>query len=167
MPLPDVIVFALAFAAALGSGIMGGLFFAFSTFIMRALAALPPAQGMAAMQSINRVIITPLFLGVFLGVALLSAGLAIHAILRWQASSSSWLLSGSLLYLGGCLVVTMLCNVPRNNQLDSTSPDTPDGVQIWKNYLNGWTKWNHVRTVATLAASATFVIGLCRLSPPA
>lgn len=167
MLLSDPLLFVLAFSAAIGSGIMGGLFFAFSTFVMRALAALPPSLGMAAMQSINRVILTPLFLGVFLGMALLSAGLAIHAILYWQAPSSSWLFSGSLLYLAGGLVVTMLCNVPRNNRLAVATPDAADSEQIWKRYLDGWTKWNHVRTLATLGACATFIIGLCRLSSAA
>jgi uncharacterized membrane protein len=47
------IVFALTFLAALGGGLMTGLFFVFSAFMMTALARLPAGQGMAAMQSIN------------------------------------------------------------------------------------------------------------------
>ena len=43
--------------AALGAALIGGLFFAFSAFIMAALAARPAAEGMAAMVSINRVIL--------------------------------------------------------------------------------------------------------------
>jgi uncharacterized membrane protein len=36
--------------AAVGSGLMAGLLFAFSNFVMKALTRLPPEQGMAAMQ---------------------------------------------------------------------------------------------------------------------
>ena len=43
----------LTFIAALGSGLVAGIFFAFSNFVMKALARVPPAQGVAAMQSIN------------------------------------------------------------------------------------------------------------------
>ena len=63
--------------AALGSGLIAGLFFAFSTFIMKALALRPPAEGMAAMVSIDRVILRSLFMPVFFGTALLSAVIAI------------------------------------------------------------------------------------------
>ena len=50
-------LYLLAFAAALGGGLMAGLFFAFSNSVMGALARLPAAQGVAAMNSINVVIL--------------------------------------------------------------------------------------------------------------
>ena len=65
----------LIILAAIGSALIGGLFFAFSTFIMAALGQRPPAEGMAAMVSINRVILRSLFMPVFFGTALLSLGL--------------------------------------------------------------------------------------------
>ncbi len=49
----DNLLFALTFVSALGCGLMAGVFFAFSAFVMHALARLPPAQGIAAMQSIG------------------------------------------------------------------------------------------------------------------
>jgi uncharacterized membrane protein len=55
------IVLALTFLAALGGGLMTGLFFVFSAFMMTALARLPAGQGMAAMQSINVAILNPAF----------------------------------------------------------------------------------------------------------
>jgi uncharacterized membrane protein len=45
--------FVLTVVAALGCGLNAGVFFAFSSFVMAALRRLPPAQGIAAMQSIN------------------------------------------------------------------------------------------------------------------
>jgi len=44
----------LPLLAALGSGVVAGVFFAFSSFVIPALARLPPAQGVLAMQSINQ-----------------------------------------------------------------------------------------------------------------
>lgn len=43
----------LTVAAALGAGALGGVFYAFSSFVMPALERLPDAQGLQAMQSIN------------------------------------------------------------------------------------------------------------------
>ena len=78
------LLFVLTLCAALGCGLMAGVFFAFSTFIMRALARLQPARGIEAMQSINRTVINPWFLGVFLGTAAVCILLAGASLWRWQ-----------------------------------------------------------------------------------
>jgi uncharacterized membrane protein len=57
----NLLVASLSFAVALGSGLMAGIFFAFSTMVMPALSRIPPAQAIAAMQSINVVVINPWF----------------------------------------------------------------------------------------------------------
>jgi uncharacterized membrane protein len=49
----------VALATALGCGLIAGVFFAFSTFVMKALGSLLPAQGIAAMQSINLAVLNP------------------------------------------------------------------------------------------------------------
>jgi len=51
--LKQNLIFILTLVSALGCGLIAGVFFAFSAFVMKALARLPPAQGIAAMQSIN------------------------------------------------------------------------------------------------------------------
>ena len=99
--------------AAVGSGLMAGLLFAFSNFVMKALTRLPPEQGMAAMQLINVTIINPVFLLLFLGTAVLCAVLALYSVLQWQ-STTVWLLVGCVLYLVGTVGVTMAFNVPRS-----------------------------------------------------
>ena len=65
----DRLLFALTLFSAPGCGLIGGVLFAFSSFVMNALARLPAAQGIAAMQSINVVVINPLFMTAFLGTA--------------------------------------------------------------------------------------------------
>ena len=69
MAVTNYLFFALKLLAALGCGLMAGVFFAFSAFVMNALARLPAAAGIAAMQSINITVINPLFMTVFLGTA--------------------------------------------------------------------------------------------------
>jgi uncharacterized membrane protein len=53
MPIIDGLLYTLTLITALGCGLAAGVFYAFSTFVMKALARLPAAQGFAAMQSIS------------------------------------------------------------------------------------------------------------------
>ncbi len=155
----DTTIFYSTILAALGSGLIAGVFFAFSTSVMTALGLLPSAEGMAAMQRINIVIINPSFLGVFLGTAGLCVGLAIVSFVRWERGAG-FLLAGAALYLLGSLFVTMVFNVPMNNALAAAAPNDAGSADIWANYLSNWTFWNHVRTAASLGAAAAFTIGL-------
>jgi uncharacterized membrane protein len=150
----------LTLLAALGSGVMAGLFFAFSAFIMQAFAKRPAPVGIAAMQSINETILKPIFFLVFFGTAALSLILAILALLGWDATGAGWRLAGSLLYLAGAIGVTMFWNVPLNNELARVNPDKGEAATVWARYLKVWTGWNHVRTVACLAATAAFNLGM-------
>jgi uncharacterized membrane protein len=156
----DKLLIILTVIAALGSGLIAGLFFAFSTSVMKALGKLPPNEGLAAMQQINIVILNPLFLGVFMGTALISLVIAVFGIVRFDQAGSAWLIGGALLYIIGSLLVTVVFNVPMNNALAAADAASPEGQEIWKNYLVNWTFWNHVRTIASLLASASFIVGL-------
>ncbi len=147
-------------AAALGAGLIAGVFFAFSAFVMRALARLPAAEGIAAMQSINIVVLNPVFLGVFVGTAAACVALMVAAALRWQPPGSAYLLLGAGLYLIGTFLVTMACNVPLNTALATAAPAAPDSAALWASYVRDWTAWNHVRTVAALLAAAAFTQAL-------
>ena len=152
---------ALTFVAALGCGLVAGVFFAFSTFVMKALSRLPAAQGMAAMQSINVTVLNAWFMAAFLGTALACALALIASLLRWQEPGAVYRFAGSLFYLVGCLLVTIMFNVPRNQALASATPTTPDGASLWAAYLSSWTAWNHVRAAASLVAAALLTLALC------
>jgi uncharacterized membrane protein len=158
--MSDGLRFALTLAAALGSGLIAGVFFAFSTFVMTALGRLSPAQGIAAMQSINVAVINPVFLGTLFGTGVVCVVLAAVALMGWQDPGAAWLLAGSLLYVVGDVVVTMAFNVPLNNALAAADPASADGAALWARYLKGWTAWNHVRTAAGLVATAAFFVAL-------
>ena len=146
--------------ALLGSALVGGIFFAFSSFIMKALADVPSAEGIGAMQSINVVVINPSFLGVFFGTAVLSFVMGGLALASWGSPSASFLLSGALFYLVGTILVTMLGNVPLNNQLAAMSATNPAARDVWKHYLGRWTMWNHIRTAAAMVAALLYAVGL-------
>jgi len=158
----DNLLFALTLVSALGCGLMAGVFFAFSAFVMHALARLPPAQGIAAMQSINVAVINPLFVAVFLGTAAACALLAVSSLLRWHKPGASYLLAGGLLYLAGTFLVTIVFNVPRNDALAAVDPASAAGASRWAGYIASWTAWNHVRTAAALAAAVSHTIVLGR-----
>jgi len=55
----EVFLFALTLLGALSCGMMAGVFFAFSAFVMKALARLPVEQGVAVMQAINLAAVIP------------------------------------------------------------------------------------------------------------
>ena len=156
------LLFTLKLFSALGCGLIAGVFFAFSSFVMNALARQPAAQGITAMQSINITVINPSFMGVFLGTAAACIFLAFSSLLKWHEPGAAYLVVGSLLYLVGTVGVTMLCNVPLNDALAVAKPDSTDGATLWARYLTDWTMWNHVRTAAAIAAAASFTIAINR-----
>lgn len=153
----DLVIGIAAFAAALGCGAVGGVFFAFSAFVMPALARLPTSQGIAAMQAINVAAVTPAFMTALFGSGVLCILLPIGAMLRGASGGLAWILAGSLLYLLGAIGVTMLCNVPRNNRLAALDPSGSDADGTWRRYLQGWTAWNHLRGAAAIAAAGCFI----------
>ncbi len=146
--------------ALLGSALVGGIFFAFSSFIMKALADVPSVEGVGAMQSINVVVINPSFLGAFFGTAVLSLVAGGLALASWGSPSASYFLGGALFYLVGTILVTMFGNVPLNNQLAAVSATDPGARDVWKRYLDRWTMWNHVRTAAAMVAALLYTLGL-------
>ncbi|MCH8203139.1 MAG: DUF1772 domain-containing protein [Proteobacteria bacterium] len=158
--MTDIFVNALTILATLGSGLVAGIFFAFSAFLMTALGRIGPDQGISAMQSINIAVLNPWFFGVFFGTALGSIALAIFGVLDWGTPGSAYLVTGSLLYLIGCIMVTIVFNVPLNNALAAVEPDSNEGSEMWTRYLSTWTAWNHVRTAASFAAAATFIMAI-------
>ena len=146
--------------ALLGSALIGGVFFAFSSFIMKALARVPSPEGIAAMQSINVVVLNPSFLGAFMGTAVLSLLVAVLAVKGWGTPSAPLFLAGAMLYIVGTFLVTGLGNVPLNDQLAALCATDPEAISVWENYLDRWTLLNTIRAVAALVATLMFTLGL-------
>jgi uncharacterized membrane protein len=162
VPSLDQLLVLLTIVAALGAALIAGVFYAFSTFVIKALGRLPADDAIAAMQSINVTVINPLFLGVFLETAAVSALAVVAALTRWQRPGAAYLLAGGILYVAGTFLVTIVFNVPLNNSLAQLASGDPDAARHWAAYASRWTTWNHVRTAAALAAAASFTIALRR-----
>ncbi|WP_030246678.1 MULTISPECIES: DUF1772 domain-containing protein [unclassified Streptomyces] len=152
--------FVVTVLGVLGTGVVAGVFCGFSTFVMRGLATLPPAQGVAAMNAINVAAVTPPFMIVFLGSAVLCAVIAVVTFVLWPDEGTVELLVGSALYLFGSFGLTMVANVPRNDALLKLKPGTSEADAYWPAYVREWTMWNHVRTVASAGAAVAYVLAL-------
>lgn len=146
----------LLWISALGSGLMAGVYFAFSGFIMRAFGSLEPGQAIAAMNAINSTILRSLFVPLFFGSSIVAALLVAGAALNRDAAGSGWMLLAGALYLLGMFVCTAAFNVPLNNALAQTEPGSAAARDLWFKYLKTWTRWNHLRTLCSLATC-----GLC------
>ena len=150
----------LVVSAMLGAAIVGGIFFAFSNFVMKALAQLPAREGIAAMQSINVVVLNRGFLATFAGTTLLCVLLAGVALARWSAPASPWLLAGAVSYVVGSWLVTVGGNVPLNQQLASLASDDDAAPQMWAHYLKRWTRLNTQRAGASICSALLLSLAL-------
>lgn len=152
-------------AAALATAAVGGLFYAFSTFVMKGLDRTEPVEAITAMRGINaEAQANAPFLLLFIGSTLLALVVGVLAALRLSAPGAGYVLAGAALSLVA-FVVTMAFNIPLNNQLDALDPaglSAADAARQWQAYLVPWTMWNHVRTVAQLAGSALLLVGAFR-----
>jgi uncharacterized membrane protein len=151
---------ALTVVSAVGCAAGAGALFAFSSFVMPALARLSAAQGIAAMQSINVQAPTPVFMTALFGSGVACIALAVWALADWDDSYGPYLLAGSVLYLLGPVGLTMVYHVPRNNALARLDPTAADAERYWRRYLVEWTRGNHVRSAAGLATVALLALAL-------
>jgi uncharacterized membrane protein len=162
----DNLFILLVILCALGSGAIGGVFFAFSNFVMPALARLAPAEGIHAMQAINVTVLNRLFLGIFMGTGALSLAVIVLALLRWDGVASLCVALAGATYVLGSIVVTMRGNVPLNNALMRITQTDALGEATWRSYVRDWTRWNTVRTIACFVAMALFIVTLWATSYP-
>lgn len=158
MMIPHLVT-AATFVAALGSGLLAGLYFAYSNSAIPALNRLPVPQAVAALQHVNTVILNPLFLGLFAGVAVLSLLLVLAAFLGWTPHPR-WIIAGSALYLIGHIAVTIAIHVPMNIALEAAAPDSAQAAQLWTTIIDRWQFWNHIRAIACTGAMAAFILAL-------
>jgi uncharacterized membrane protein len=146
-------------AAAAGAGVVGGVLFAFSTFVMPALRSLPDEQGMAAMQAINKFAPTPVFMTALFGTALLACGLGISALAHLDQAAGRFRLAGSVFYLA-TILITAGYHVPHNNALALLSPTSAGSATVWRHYASDWTLWNHLRAATAIAGCVSWMLSM-------
>jgi|tagenome__1003787_1003787.scaffolds.fasta_scaffold20202830_2 uncharacterized membrane protein len=145
----------LTAAATVGSGLLAGVFFAFSAFVMAGLRRLPEPAGATAMRSINVTAQRPPLMIALFGVSTLCVVVIVRALTTWSQPGAAWLLTGAGLTIAGALGVTVAINVPLNDRLES-------GTVTWSRFLAGWDPANHARTILCLAGCAVLLIGALR-----
>ncbi len=138
--------------AALGAGLMAGVYFAFSAFIMRALDRLGAARAADAMNAINEVILRSWFMALFFGSTLLYTILAALAVFDADLAGRWILFAAGSIYVVGMFVCTVAFNVPLNNRLAESAGEDGRKGETWAHYLEHWTRWNHLRALCSLAA---------------
>lgn len=156
----QVLTSGLLWFSAVCCGLMAGVYFAFSTFVMTALGRLDQSAGIAAMNAINVDIVRSLFMPLFLGTTVAGAALVVMGALRFSEPGAVSMIAGGGLYVIGMFVVTVAFNVPLNDALAAAQPSSPEAGRLWAAYLKDWVFWNHVRTVASVAASALCIVAL-------
>lgn len=140
--------------AAVGSAVVGGLLFAFSTSVMPALSRQPNSSAAATMQSVNTVIQNPLFLALFVGTSLSCVGVLVLSPIVGGPGTVVAVIAASM-FVVGTFVVTMVVNVPLNDRLAALDPEAAQ--LFWQEYLTRWTRWNHIRAAAAVVASCLMI----------
>ncbi|MGO4835858.1 hypothetical protein AB4144_26825, partial [Rhizobiaceae sp. 2RAB30] len=79
----DLLEIALLWISAVGCGLLAGVCFAFSAFIMKSLARIDQAAGISAMNAIDAAIVKSAFMPIFLGTTLTSLALVGISLSRW------------------------------------------------------------------------------------
>ena len=144
----------LTILTATGAALVGGVLFAFSTFVMRALDSLPAPDGIAAMQAINRDAPNPLFMAALFGTGL---AFVVLAVSRFRQPGPAAVPIVACLLYAATLLLTVAYHVPRNDALAAIDPHAAGSAAFWSDYVSSWTAWNSVRA-ATAIASAVVVL---------
>ena len=141
----------LAVAADLvTTGLMAGIYLAFSIAVMPGLARRDDRTYVEAMRGMNAAILNGWFFVVFVGP--LPLGVVAVVTRLPDHDSLGWTILALALY-AVTLVVTGVANVPLNNRLDSTEP-LEEARALFE---RSWVRWNVVRTVVCLASFVALV----------
>lgn len=148
-------------ATTVTTGLMAGLYFAFSVAVMLGLHRTDDRTFISTMQKINVAILNGWF-GLAFGGALVIG--AVSSVLEWRASDHSalpWVIAGVVLYAIGVLV-TMALNVPLNDTLEAAGdPDRiADLAGVRSAFETKWNAWNVVRTLVTTVGFGCLVWAL-------
>ena len=147
--------------AILAYAFVGGVFLAFSDFIMRSLANTSDGAGVEAMQVINREVYRWVFMVLFLGLVPVSLVIIGYTVTQLSGPAAMLLTLAGLTYLIGCFGVTIFFNVPMNEALAGIEISNSTTQDYWtQTYVPHWTFWNTVRTLACAMSSGLLLFGL-------
>ncbi len=152
------LVFA-SFFLALWSAVIGGVFSAFSEFIMAGLRRAKPSAGIQAMQEINKTVIRTQFVAGILLIPVLSVAVAILGANALEGTARMAFYLAPVVFIPTVFLMTIMGNVPMNNRLDSLDPASAEAAAYWKLYGRRWTRLNHVRSFGSLLTALVYLVG--------
>ena len=148
--------------ATLSTCLIAGLFYGYSCSVNPGLGRLADAEYLKAMQSINRVILNPVFFATFIGTVILlplSTWLSYHQL---PTTRFWYFLAATIVYIAGTFGVTIGGNVPLNEALDKFNIAGASAEQLAQHRLQFEAKWNMfhaVRTVANIISALLAILG--------
>ena len=149
---------------ALWSAVDGGVFSAFSEFIMAALIRTAPNGGIEAMQQINRTVIKTQFVAGIIFIAFFSIALAVYAAFVLNGAARTALLFAPLVYVPSVFLMTIVGNVPMNNKLERLAHTSNEAHAYWLEYGRVWTRLNHVRSVGSVITAIIYLYAAFQLA---
>lgn len=164
-PKPNkmLVVNVLLLITATLTGLSAGLLYAYACSVNLGLGRLPDKEYLAAMQSINKEILNPVFFMGFFGALIL---LPVTSFLNYSQPVTSrfiFLIVATLIYATGTFGVTAFGNVPLNNVLAKINLQSISSAEISKiriDFEGPWNRLHNIRTVASII-SLVFVILAC------
>lgn len=148
---------------ALWAGLVGGVFKAFSEFIMTALGRARPASAIEVMQQINITVLRTEFVGAILSIAVFSCLFAVYAVFSFDGYSRAVLVLAAFVYIPAVFLVTLFGNVPMNERLAVMDHGSRAAVDYWHQYGRDWTRLNHWRTGGSILTAGLYLVAAISL----
>ncbi|GIJ00284.1 putative membrane protein [Sediminihabitans luteus] len=156
----QVVAVLVVVLAAVGTGVVAGVFFAFSAVVMPALRRSSPALAAGAMRAVNHAAVRwPLLVALFgTGLAVVVAPVLVVVAADDGGPVLGWVIAGAVVYVAGGVGVTIAGNVPLNNRIDRV--EIGEARAFWPEYAERWTAWNDIRTASCVVACVLLVTSL-------
>ena len=148
---------------ALWSALVGGVFKAFSEFIMAGLLRAEPAAGIESMQWINRTVLRTEFVAALMSIAVFSVLFALYALIVFTGPGRTAILIAALIYVPSVFLMTIYGNVPMNNRLAQLDHRSDEAAVYWSTYGKQWTRLNHIRTLGSIFTAGLYLIAAITL----
>jgi uncharacterized membrane protein len=148
---------AICLLLGLWTALEGGVFKAFSEFIMRSLLQAEPAGGIESMQRINVVVLRTEFVFAILALAPVTLVFAGYAMLTLEGPACIAIVAAALVYVSCVFLMTLLGNVPMNEKLAKMDYRSAEAADYWQEYGQKWTRLNHFRTWGCVIASGLYL----------
>ncbi|WP_043673880.1 anthrone oxygenase family protein [Clavibacter michiganensis] len=148
---PDVADAALVVAITV-NGVLAGLYLAFAVAVSPGLRRVDARTHVRSIVAVNRAILNPVFLGLFLGAPV--SALASLVLPRGSAGTHPSAGTAALACAVLALVVTVAVNVPLNRALERAEiGDDAQVAAVRERFARRWDRANAVRTSASFAAT--------------